>query len=830
MNNLNNELSGATTKYGQILKDAKQIALKYGVTYVATEFIIAAMLNGCGKVSETLSAHGVTPSAYYPRLKENIDRTYNKEGFTARTKSVLTISEDIARQSGCNFVSPEHLLLAILTFECIGSSIVFSIAQNAQMLVYDVNTLVKDLSNREKSNNAVRSKAFQMETSSPYDGFKNNINNSSSEVFDNYSATSALDELDAFGINLTEKARLNKLDPVIGRDKEINRVIETLSRRIKSNPMLIGEPGVGKTAVIEGLAIRIAKGDVPITLKQRTVFSLDLSGIIAGAKYKGEFEERFKAAIKIAQDNNVILFIDEIHSILSGYGSYSVSDILKPSLARGEIQVIGATTISEYNKYIENDPALARRFLLIKLEPPKVDDCIEILQGLRDKFEAHHGIEITDSAIKAAVNMSERYITDRFLPDKAIDLIDEAAAKERLLTDTPTETLINKINQLKRLEIDRDYMISIATDCRDIDEKIQELTNEVQEIRQSEQKRRNHDNPFIDADNIAKVVSEMTGIPVSKLTETEADKLMNFENILHKRVVGQDLAVEAVSKAIRRSMTCIKDPNKPIGSFIFVGPTGVGKTELSKAVAEAIFGDENMLIRVDMSEYMEKVSVAKLIGAPPGYVGYDEEGQLTGKVRMKPYSVILFDEIEKAHPDVFNIMLQILDDGRLTDSKGRTVDFKNTIVIMTSNEGASEVKTAAKIGFFDEVDEVASTKDRINQALRKKFRPEFLNRIDDIVVFRKLTLEECGKICDIQCDSLRKRMTAMNVKLVFTDGAKRLILNKGYDNEYGARPLKRAISSLIENPLSEMIIKGDLRSDNTVTVIDDAGEIDFLVS
>ncbi len=818
-------LNGTTSQYLSIINDARGVALSYNVKYVGTEFILAAMLKEPGVISETLKSHGVTPAYYYPKLKDYVDVGYKTEGFTARTKQALDLSKTIAEDYNCTFVAPEHLLLAILSTErCVGFDIIISITQNFQGLYNDVKKLVENLGNNRVPN--LESKKVEKPR------FENSeIPESYSRVANTPTAEEAegLKELESFGINLTEKAKRNKLDPVIGRDKEINRVIETLSRRIKSNPLLIGEPGVGKTAVIEGLALRIASGNVPITLKNRTVFSLDLSGIVAGAKFRGEFEERFKSALTYAQENNVILFIDEIHSILAGYSSFAISDLLKPALARGDLQVIGATTISEYNKYVQNDPALARRFLLIKLDPPKVDDCIEILKGLRDKFEAHHGIEITDSAIRAAVTMSERYITDRFLPDKAIDLIDEAAAKERLLVDTPLETITTKEWQLERLENEKIYNLRSGLDCRDIDEKISELSTEIQDLKRSDNRRKSHFNPYIDEENIAKVVSEMTGIPVSKLTETESNRLLNFEGILHKRVVGQNLAVESVSKAIRRSMTCIKDPNKPIGSFIFVGPTGVGKTELSKALAEAIFGDENMLIRIDMSEYMEKVSVAKLIGAPPGYVGYDEEGQLTGKVRMKPYSVILFDEIEKAHPDVFNIMLQILDDGRLTDSKGRTVDFKNTVIIMTSNEGASEVNTVKKIGFGEEADESEGAKDKITQALKKRFRPEFLNRIDDIVIFRKLTIEECGKICDLQCDSLRKRMQSMNVSLIFTDEAKRLILNKGYDKEYGARPLKRAISTLIENPLSEMIIKGDLRADNTVRVIDDDGEIDFLV-
>ena len=829
MVNIGNGLSfGATTKYVQILKEAKEVANRYGVRYVSTEFIIAAMLKGCGKISETLESFGVTPSSYYPRVKDVIEPSYEREGYTPRTKTAIDWSAQIANLARCDFIAPEHLFLAILeTTDSYGSIIVDSIVSNYNLLLAEAKNLVNDLKKRQPEP-LTDDKPLNYGQIS---GETLNVRQSSVCRKDNETKSSyeGLGELDSFGVNLTEMARLNKLDPVIGRDHEIKRVIETLSRRIKSNPLLIGEPGVGKTAVIEGLAIKIAKDDVPVTLKNKVVFSLDLNGIVAGAKFRGEFEERFKSAINYAKENGVILFIDEIHTILSGLSSYSVADILKPNLARGELQVIGATTIGEYNKYIEKDPALERRFLIVKVEPPKIDDCIEILKGLRDKFEAHHGIEITDSAIKAAVVLSERYITNRFLPDKAIDLIDEAAAKERLLIDTPPETAIEKEWQLKDLLIDRNYLLSSGSDYRDLDEKIEALKVEISEIKRADIRKKNHDNPYIDEESVAKVVSEQTGIPVSKLTETESQKLMNFESLLHERVIGQDLAVSAVSRALRRSMTVIKDPKKPIGSFIFVGPTGVGKTELSKALSEAIFGDENSLIRIDMSEYMEKVSVAKLIGAPPGYVGYDEEGQLTGKVRMKPYSVILFDEIEKAHPDVFNVMLQILDDGRLTDSKGRTVDFKNTIIIMTSNEGASNVKPIAKIGFGDNSSELEDERNTIYDALKRRFRPEFLNRIDEIVVFRKLTMEECGKICDLQLDALKKRMASMNVSLEFTDEAKRLILQRGYDKEYGARPLKRAITSLVETPLSDMIIKGDLRSEHKVKVIDDDGQIDFLV-
>lgn len=807
----NNFLPDATSEYTKILQDAQQFAYCHKVKYVATEFIIAVMLDGCGKISALFKRYGVTEDTYAPRLEQYISVNYAYEGFTGNTKKNMNYSEKLAMDNGCSYVAPEHLLVAILSNKnCIAYQILISISSNYAAMYNDAVSLMLSLSQKHiAADNSGNGKIG----------------------YGPYAPSIDLSPLENFGVDLTAKAHLNKIDPVIGRDREITRVIETLSRRIKSNPLLIGEPGVGKTAVVEGLALKIARGEVPITLKNKVVFSLDLSSVIAGAKYKGEFEQRFKSALKFASENGVILFIDEIHMILSGYQELGVSDILKPALARGDLHVIGATTTAEYNKYIESDAALERRFLVIKVDPPKTDDCIEILKGLRDKFEAHHGVKITDSAINAATYLSDRYISDRFLPDKAIDLIDEAAAKERLLADMPPETLILKEKQMRSYERDRQYSLSIGKDCRDIDDKIKSLQTEIEDIKRADMKRQIHLFPVIDEESIASVVSEVTGIPVAKLTETESNRLLNFESVLAKRVVGQQAAVSAVARAIRRSVTCVKDPGKPNGSFLFVGPTGVGKTELSKALAEALFGDENMLFRFDMSEYMESASVSKLIGSPPGYVGYEEEGQLTGKVRMKPYCVVLFDEIEKAHPDIFNIMLQILDDGRLTDSKGRTVDFKNTVVIMTSNEGASVQKTPNKIGFSGNADtsDNEEQKEKITEALKKKFRPEFLNRIDEIVVFRKLTMEECGKICDLIFDALKKRLRRMNVSLQVSAPAKKLILEKGYSSEYGARPIKRTVANFIETPLSDMIIKGDIHAGSDVTVIVDDGVIDFIV-
>ncbi len=806
-----NFLDNTTTAFKSVVQGAVNFSKENNLNYVATEFFIAAMLKEKGNCRSLLETYGVVPTRYFVKVKEFFSYGYSQAGFTPKAKRILQNSWEIAHnRAGAAYTSPEHLLLAILECDCVATTIISE-------LTTDFNGLLKD---------ATAAACFgSINASNPSLDFKQSVE-SLEQPLD-------LTPIENYGVDLTKLAIKGRLDPVIGRDKEIDRLIQTLSRRLKSNPLLIGEPGVGKSAAVEGLAQKIVKGEVPLTLKNKTIFSLDLSSVVAGAKYKGEFEERFKAVLKFVEDNpSLILFIDEIHTLVSSTDMAGAGDILKPALARGDIKLIGATTVSEYRKYIEKDAALERRFQVVTLDEPKTDDCVEIIKGLRDKFEAHHRIEITDEAIKAAVTLSERYIPDRFLPDKAIDLIDEAAAKERLIIDTPPETLRNKERQVTQLTADKEYMLSIGEDVADVEERLNALKEEIEDVKRSDKKRRNRARPFIDGENVAKIISEMTGIPTAKLTQTEAQKLLLLEDLLHKRVIGQEDAVTAVSQAVRRAMTCVKDPNHPIGSFIFVGPTGVGKTELSKALAEALFGDENMLVRIDMSEYMESASINKLIGSPPGYVGYEEEGQLTEKIRRKPYSVVLFDEIEKAHADVFNIMLQLLDEGRLTDSKGRLVDFKNTVVIMTSNEGAKEaLEKSRAIGFggVSAAQENEAVKEKINTALKAKFRPEFLNRIDEIVIFRKLTLEECGKICDIQCENLKKRMLSMNVRIEFESSARDLILEKGYDEDYGARPLKRAISSLVETPLSGMIISNDIRPGNKVKVIADEGEIDFIV-
>ena len=649
---------------------------------------------------------------------------------------------------------------------------------------------------------------------------------------DQKSQGGALKELEGFGIDLTQKAKENKLDPVIGRDKEIERIIQILCRRTKNNPVLIGEPGVGKSAVSEGLALQIVNDQVPDALKGKKVFSLDMASIVAGTKYRGEFEERFKAALDtVKKAGDVILFIDEIHTIVNAGGAEGAVDaanILKPMLARGEIQTIGATTIDEYRKYIEKDAALERRFQPIVVDQPSVDDTILILKGLRDKYEAHHKVEITDEAIEAAANLSDRYITDRFLPDKAIDLVDEAASRKRIFAFSLPDDIKKAEEKLASLN----YDIKEASHNEQF-EKAEKLKVErdklkkiVDEGRENYDKEKANAKLSIGEEDIAEIVADWTGIPVSKLTEAESKRLLNLEDTLHKRVIGQSEAVSAVARAIKRARAGIADPKRPIGSFIFLGPTGVGKTELSKALAEAMFGDENLMIRVDMSEYMDKSNVSKLIGSAPGFVGFDEGGQLTEKVRRKPYSVVLFDEIEKAHPDVFNMLLQILEDGRLTDSHGRTVSFKNTIIIMTSNVGASELNRTQKLGFGSE-DDYDDVRDRQINALKQVMKPEFINRIDEIVVFTPLEKPDVEKIADIMLKNLEKRLEDHGITLEISDEAKAHLVDKGYDKEYGARPMRRTIQRQVEDKLSEEILKGNI-SDNgkvKITLVD--GQLDF---
>jgi ATP-dependent Clp protease ATP-binding subunit ClpC len=623
-------------------------------------------------------------------------------------------------------------------------------------------------------------------------------------------------------------AREAKFDPVVGRDKEIERVIQILSRRTKNNPCLIGEPGVGKTAIAEGLAQKIVEGNIPETLKDKRVVTLDLSSMVAGAKYRGEFEERLKKALEeIRKAGNIILFIDEMHTIIgagAAEGAIDASNILKPSLARGEIQVIGATTLDEYRKHIEKDAALERRFQPIVVGEPTREEAIEILRGLRDKYEAHHRVNITDEALIAAVNMSDRYITDRFLPDKAIDLIDEAASRVRLRSFTAPPNLKHLEEQVEKLRKEKEDAIVCqefekAARIRDEEQK---LKNELEKAKNDWQQKNQTTTDTVTEDEIAGIVADWTGIPVKRLAEEESERLMKLEDELHRRVIGQNEAVKAISKAIRRGRVGLKDPKRPVGSFIFLGPTGVGKTELSKALAEALFGDEKSMIRIDMSEYMEKHSVSRLVGSPPGYVGYEEGGQLTEKVRRKPYSVLLFDEIEKAHPDVFNILLQILEDGRLTDSQGRTVDFRNTVIIMTSNVGARLITEPKRLGFSTGAENTEKNyndmKNNVMSELKRNFRPEFLNRIDEIIVFHPLEEEHLKKIVGLMINNLAKRLAQNSINIEVSDDAIALLAKKGTDQVYGARPLRRAIQSMLEDKLAEEMLEGRVKAGDKVLV------------
>jgi ATP-dependent Clp protease ATP-binding subunit ClpC len=654
-------------------------------------------------------------------------------------------------------------------------------------------------------------------------------------------ANSQTPTLDQFGRDFTALAKENKFDPVIGRSKEIERVTQILSRRTKNNPCLIGEPGVGKTAVIEGLAQKIASGDVPEPLKTKRLVSVDLSSMVAGAKYRGEFEERLKKVInEVLAAKNVILFIDEFHTIVgagSAEGSMDASNILKPFLARGELQLIGATTLKEYKKYIEKDAALERRFQPVTVGEPSVDETVQILKGIRDKYEAHHGVTITDDALEAAAKLSSRYITDRFLPDKAIDLIDEAASKKRLGSQTEPDELKNKEARLEVLKSEKEEAITAqdfekAAKIRD-EEKL--IAKEAEELKSQWKGSGTSSGLTVDENDIAEILADWTRIPAAKLKEEETERLKHLEETLHARVIGQNEAVTAVAKAIKRGRAGLKDPKRPIGSFLFLGPTGVGKTELSKALAETMFGSENALIRIDMSEYMEKHAVSKFIGSPPGYVGFEEGGQLTEKIRKHPYSVILFDEIEKAHPDVFNIMLQILDDGILTDAQGRRIDFKNTVIIMTSNLGAKEIlgKVGSKLGFGkedesgEEKSEHEKIKEKVMAEVKRTFKPEFINRIDEIIVFDRLTEDDIKKIARLMLKSLEARLKENEITVAFTDAAVEKIAKEGFDPTYGARPLRRVIQTQIEDMLSEEIIDGDIKPGSSVTV--DAEDDKFIV-
>jgi ATP-dependent Clp protease ATP-binding subunit ClpC len=730
-----------------------------------------------------------------------------------RSKYIMELARQYSTQMGVPYVGTEHILLGLIDEgEGIGAQIIKSVV-SLRDIKHEVIEAIKQGSGGSSGNTHNLGGAGE-----PAQG-------------------SSTKTIDKYGTDLNQRAREGKLDPVIGRENVIERVIQILSRRTKNNPCLIGEPGVGKTAIAEGLAQEIVKGNVPETLRDKRVVTLDMAGMVAGAKYRGEFEERLKSAVdEIKAAGNIILFIDELHTIIgagAAEGAIDASNILKPTLARGELQVVGATTLDEFKKHIEKDAALERRFQPVTVDEPSVEDAIQILNGLRDKYEAHHKVAITDDAIEAAVKLSHRYISDRFLPDKAIDLIDEAASRTRLKSSTAPKGLKEMEEKINELKTEKKTAINNqdfekAASFRDEEKR---LTDELDKQRKLWAAKNSKDSK-IGFEEIADIVAQWTGIPVKKLQGEESERLLNMEDILHKRVVGQEPAVEALAKAIRRSRVGLKDPKKPIGSFIFLGPTGVGKTELSKALAEAMFGDENAIIRVDMSEFMEKHSVSKLVGSPPGYVGYDEGGQLTEKIRRKPYSVILFDEIEKAHPDVFNILLQLLDDGRLTDAKGRTVDFKNTVIIMTSNVGASTIKKQRTLGFAsvssnEEKNEYDKMKENVMEELKKTFRPEFLNRIDEIIVFHSLNKEHIKNIVTLMIGNLSKRLEQMNINIELDDKAKELLAEEGFDPLFGARPLQREIRRKIEDRLSEELLKGTIKKSDTIKISADDKELVF---
>ena len=796
-----------------VVRMSASIASQFGHDYVGTEHLLYAILvNEKFSVTEVLNENGISAKDVYSKIDEILgiaDSGCNVIGYTPRFKRIIEISFMEAKRCGKNYISPEHIIMAILRD---GESTAFRIINELDgepQKIYDeiLKRLGFDIVDEEISK-------------------EKKTNNKKGD-----SKTPVLDE---FGRDLTVLAGEGKFDPVIGREKEIERVIQILSRRTKNNPCLIGEPGVGKTAIAEGLAQKIYDGNVPEILKSKRVVSLDLSSMVAGAKYRGEFEDRLKNAVKeITESGNIILFIDEIHTIIgagAAEGAIDASNILKPSLARGELQLIGATTINDYRNHIEKDAALERRFQPVLVGEPSIDETIMVLMGIRDKYEAHHKVEITDDALIAAATLSSRYITDRFLPDKAIDLVDEAASKVKLKSYTAPDEISQLRKEFEKVKTEKEDAIAQqdfekAAGLRDREAEIEKQLSERKETWNKENQIRKM---TVTKTEIAEIVSDWTGIPVVRLEETESQRLLKLEDELHLRVVGQNEAVTAVAKAVKRGRTGLKDPKRPIGSFVFLGPTGVGKTELCKALAETVFGDENALIRIDMSEYMEKFNVSRLVGSPPGYVGYDEGGQLSEQVRRKPYSVVLFDEIEKAHPDVFNLLLQILDDGILTDSQGRKIDFKNTIIIMTSNIGASLITTPSKnLGFSQNIDadsDYVDMKNKVIGELKRTFRPEFINRIDDIIVFNKLNKEEIKEIAKKLTAGLIKRLEDMEITTIIDDLALEELASKGFDPVYGARPLKRTIVSEIEDMIAEKMLDGTIKQGDSITVTFEEGK------
>jgi len=788
---------------------ATEVAYRLSHNYIGTEHLLIGLMEVEGVASKILEENGVTVDKVLELVNQLIAPNNGVEmmdagSFTPRSKRILDQSYKEAAKFKAPLVGTEHILMALIKeSDCIAVRLLNTLGVNVQKVYIDILTAsgvdVGSAKNEYAAGKGGRSKG-----------------------------KSATPTLDQYSRDLTEYAKEGKLDPVIGRETEIQRIVQILSRRTKNNPCLVGEPGVGKTAIAEGLALKIVEGNVPDTIKDKRVVTLDLSGMVAGSKYRGEFEERIKKVIsEVSNDGNVLLFIDEIHTIIGAggaEGAIDASNILKPSLSRGELQIIGATTREEYRKYIEKDAALERRFQPVVVEEPSEDEAIQILFGLRDRYEAHHQVHITDNAIVAAVKLSSRYINDRYLPDKAIDLMDEASSKVRLSTFNSSPELKNLEQDIKRLEDEKERAIKNEAyeKAGEIKKQQETAQEQYEKLKVSDEKIRLEKQLIVTEGEIADIISSWTKIPVKKLAEEETERLKNLEVILHQRVVGQNEAVGAVAKAIRRGRVGLKDPNRPIGSFLFLGPTGVGKTELSKALAEAMFGSENSIIRVDMSEYMEKHSVSKLIGSPPGYVGYDEGGQLSEKIRQNPYSVILFDEVEKAHPDIFNILLQVLDDGHITDAQGRRVSFKNTIIIMTSNAGAQNIISPKRLGFasvVDESEDYKRMKEGVMDEVKKIFKPEFINRIDEIIVFHSLTKEDITRIVVIMIATISKRCkTQMNITLETSDDVVAHLAEVGFDPKYGARPLRRAIQSNIEDLLAEAILAGEIKEGDSVKV------------
>jgi ATP-dependent Clp protease ATP-binding subunit ClpC len=791
-----------TERAQKVLALSQEEAIRLGHTNIGTEHILLGLIKeGDGIAAKALTSLGLK----FEDIQEEVELligTGQKQSqtihYTPRAKKVIELSMDEARKLGHSYVGTEHILLGLIR--------------------EDEGVASRVLRNLDVSLNRARQQVLQLLGAS-----ESNRKGNGRQSQNNTAETPTLDSL---ARDLTVIAKEGNIDPVIGRGKEIERVIQVLSRRTKNNPVLIGEPGVGKTAIAEGLAQKIVANDVPELLRDKRVMTLDMGTVVAGTKYRGEFEDRLKKVMEeIRQAGNVLLFIDELHTLVGAggaEGAIDASNILKPSLARGELQCIGATTLDEYRKHIEKDAALERRFQPIQVDEPTVEESIQILTGLRDRYEAHHRVTITDEAIDAAVNLSNRYITDRFLPDKAIDLIDEAGSRVRLRSYTAPPNLKELEQRLEEAKKEKDAAVQSqefekAASFRDTEQK---LRQELEETKGKWKEKQGQVDSEVVTEDIATVVSTWTGVPVNSLTKDESDRLLNLEKTLHGRVIGQEEAVDAVSKAIRRARAGLKDPKRPIGSFIFLGPTGVGKTELARALAEAMFGDEDAMIRIDMSEYMEKHNTSRLVGSPPGYVGYEEGGQLTEKVRRKPYSVVLLDEIEKAHPEVFNILLQVLEDGRLTDSKGRLIDFRNTVLIMTSNVGASELKQNKYVGFNleDETRDYKDMKSKVTEALKKAFRPEFLNRIDETIVFHSLEKKHMKDIVTLMLDQLKKRLNEQDLDFTMSDKAIEKIAEEGFDPEYGARPLRRSIQKNIEDMLSEALLREEIKKGETTRI------------